>query len=129
MNQQAVETAKATPPLVDMTDEVEKREDGQREDSGAPNEAKPRPTCGECGKKYANARMLDFHKNTHLKYAERPYGCETCGRRYAYPSHLARHRRRKHVGAPTQRQRQVDIRTQPAGDDDLKDEEIEDPAE
>ena len=42
MNQQAVETAKATPPLVDITDEVEKREDGQREDSGAPKEAKSR---------------------------------------------------------------------------------------
>jgi hypothetical protein len=131
------------PPLLDMTDEEEK-EEGQHEDSGAPRKVKPRPTCRECGKTYANARMLGFHKAVHLKYDERSYGCETCGRRYAYPSHLARHRRQKHLGSRTQSQAHVDIHTQPEEDVDIhmqpeeenaenrtqaKDEEVQAPVE
>ena len=111
MKQSPMESPEGTTPLVDVTDEMAKREDGQREDRGAALKAKQRPTCGECGKSCANARMLGFHKAIHLNYDERPYGCETCGRRYAYPSHLARHRRQKHLNIQAHPQRLADNHT------------------
>jgi hypothetical protein len=52
--------------------------------------------CDVCGKSFAKARLLRFHKHTHLKYDERPYECNICGRHYAYPYHILRHHRAKH---------------------------------
>jgi hypothetical protein len=97
VNERATRNAVESPIHLDAVKEVEEGI-GLREDSNILKKAGTRPICEECGKTCANARMLGFHKAaTHIKYDERTYGCEICGRRYAYPSHLVRHCRKKHA--------------------------------
>jgi uncharacterized Zn-finger protein len=96
LNEKALQNPVDAPAQPDTIKEVEEEEGTLSEGNDASNKGKTRPNCDDCGRSCSNNRMLRYHKATHLNYNERPYGCETCGRRYAYPSHLARHRRQKH---------------------------------
>lgn len=52
--------------------------------------------CPFCPKVLTDEKTMRCHINTHLVYDKRPYRCETCGRAYCYPEHLARHIKLKH---------------------------------
>jgi hypothetical protein len=142
LNEKALQSPVDAPALPDAAKEGEEGEEDEEgsfpTDNDTSKKGKTRPICGDCGRSCANSRMLRYHKTTHLNYNERPYGCETCGRRYAYPSHLARHRRQKHVNirehsqkhmrTHKQLQKHMDIHTQPREEEIQKlpaDEEIQ----
>lgn len=62
-----------------------------------PQEVKPKNyLCTDCNRVLTRHRYLSSHRFRHMPYADRPYGCTKCFKKYVTKWSLARHLKLKH---------------------------------